>query len=207
MKLLSVFLFIFLAACTTQKVAQVPAGAVLKIAEVSPNKWTAITRQNLEQLLGVYDLTPIIFTDYVEIQSRAYPHSHPTLTLNTRYAEQPKKLLAAFMHEQLHWWTAKNKVAVNRASKELRKIVPKLPKRITYEHLIICFLEYDGLVYYLGKTEANKVIKAFISQDKLHTWLYSTSLYRYNQINKIIVKYKLKPAPFNQKPTKNPPLS
>jgi hypothetical protein len=207
MKLLSVFLLLFLAACTTQKVAPVPAGAVLRIAEVGPNKWTAITRQNLEHLLGVYNLTPLIFTDYVEIQSRAFPHSHPSLTLNTRYAEQPQKLLAAFMHEQLHWWSAKNKVAIKRATKDLRKIFPKLPQRITYEHLVICFLEYDGLIYYLGKTDADKVFKSFITQDKLHPWSYQNVMARYKQMNRIILKYKLKPAPFNQNPTKNPPLS
>ena len=198
MKLLSIFVLLIFASCTSPQVQPEPIGKVLRIAEVGPNKWTAITRQNLEHLLGVYNLTPIIFTEDIEIQSRVFPHSHPTLTLNTRYAEQPKKLLAAFMHEQLHWWTEKNPVAVKRAAKDLKKFIPKLPNKVTYEHLIICFLEYDGLIYYLGKPEADKVLTAFMTQDKLHTWMYSVVLKRYNHIDRIILKYKLKPEPFSE---------
>lgn len=207
MKLLSIFLLILLSACTTPKVAQAPKGAVLRISEIGPNKWTALTRQNLEHLLGVYDLTPLLFSEDVAIQSRAYPHSHPELTLNTRYAEQPNKLLAAFMHQQLHWWTAKNKGSLQKATKDLKKIIPKLPPKVTYEVLVVCFLEYDGLIYYLGKKDADKVISDFITQDKLHPWLFTVVTRGYKQIDRIILKYKLKPAPFNQKPTKKPPLS
>lgn len=206
MKLLSLFLFIFLAGCATKPEPQA-SGPVLRITEISPNKWTAITRQNLEHLLGVYDLSPIIFTEDISIQSRVVPHSHPSLTLNTRYAEQPNKLLAAFMHEQLHWWTLKNKANMARASKDLKKIIPKLPAKVNYDHVVVCFLEYDGLIYYLGKKEAYKVIRGFILQDKLHPWIYAEVVKRYKQIDRIILKHKLKPAPFYQNPTKKPPLS
>lgn len=207
MKVLSLILLIMFASCTTPKAPTVPEEKLLRIAEVSPNKWTAITRQNLEHLLGVYDLTPIIFTEDIQIQSRVFPHSHPVLTLNTRYAEQPNKLLAAFLHEQLHWWTQKNVKAVEKATRELRKVVPKLPYKVSYEHLIICSLEYDGLIYYLKKAEATKIINSFMTQDRLHPWLYEVVLRKQKEIDRIILKYKLKPAPFNQNPTKNPPLS
>lgn len=207
MKLLSVFLFIILAGCANTTPTAVSIDPVLRITEISPNKWTAITRQNLEHLLGVYHLSPLIFTENISIRTNVVPHSHPTLTLNTRFAEQPNKLLAAFIHEQLHWWVAKNKPNVTRASKDLKKIIPKLPAKISYEHIMVCFLEYDGLVFYLGQKEANKIIRAFIVQDQLHPWIYSEVLKNQKQIERIVLKYKLKPAPFNQKPTKNPPLS
>lgn len=197
MKLLSLFLFLLLAGCATTAPVQAPPAPILRITEVAPNKLTAIARQNLEHLLGVYHLSPLIFTENVFIRSNVIPHSHPTLTLNTRFAEQPNKLLAAFIHEELHWWMSRNKANLARASKELKKLIPKLPAKTTYEHIVVCFLEYDGLIFYLGNKEATKIIRGFVLQDKLHPWIYTEVLKKHKQINRIAKKYKLKPAPFN----------
>ena len=44
-------------------------------------------RDQLERLLRTYDLNKWLFTHDVLIQSRVLPHSHPVLTLNTRYLD------------------------------------------------------------------------------------------------------------------------
>lgn len=194
------FLF-FISNCTTKPVVQKTPGKVMRMTEVGPDKWTALTRQNLEQLLQVYDLVPLLFTYDIHIESRVKSHSHPILTLNTRYAEHPKKLLSVFLHEQLHWWAVKNKIAMSKAMAEIKMLFPKLPPQIpvkdapsTYQHFIICFLEYQTMIHYLQKREANRVLKDFIQKDKIYPWINTQMYLKYKAIETIIKKYKLSPT-------------
>jgi len=60
-------------------------------------------RDQLDRLLHAYDLSKWLFTQEVLIQSGVIPHSHPILTLNTRYVDDDIAQLATFVHEQLHW--------------------------------------------------------------------------------------------------------
>lgn len=41
------------------------------------------------------------------IEANAVAHSHPVLTLNTCHLDDDHKLLATFIHEQLHWGVTK----------------------------------------------------------------------------------------------------
>jgi hypothetical protein len=61
-------------------------------------------RDQLRRLLRTYDLHKWLFTRDVLIQSGVIPHSHPVLTLNTRYVDDDTAQLATFVHEQLHWF-------------------------------------------------------------------------------------------------------
>src|SRR5262245_53037606 len=61
-------------------------------------------RDQLRRLLRAYDLHKWLFTRDVLIQSGVIPHSHPVLTLNTRYVDDDTAQLATFVHEQLHWF-------------------------------------------------------------------------------------------------------
>lgn len=192
MKVIFILLLSFLFSCAHRPAA--PVGPEVKITEVSPSKWTALTRQNLEHLLHVYDLAPFLFTTDIHIQSRVIPHSHPILTLNTRYAEKPHKLLSVFVHEQLHWWTSQKKVDVNKAIGELKRLFPN-QVHSTYLHLIVCTLEYDAMVYFLNKKEATKIVHEFINVDRIYAWTYTQVLKRHKELSRIILKYKLKPKP------------
>lgn len=219
MKILAYILFIFLSGCTTKPTPEISSANTISISEINPNKWTALTRQNLEQLIQVYDLNPVIFTREIQIESRVIPHSHPILTLNSRYAEQPNKILSSFVHEQLHWWGMKRKVAMDKAILDLKKLFPVLPKtglakdeNSTYLHLVICFLEYEAMIHYLNRKEANKILKDFIQKDKVYPWIYTQVYLKYKNIDGIVKKYRLSPLPKPvakpaQKPTKKPPLS
>ena len=61
-------------------------------------------REQLLRLLYTHDLQKWLFTRDVLIQDGVIPHSHPVLTLNTRYLDDDTAQLATFVHEQLHWF-------------------------------------------------------------------------------------------------------
>lgn len=197
----SVFLLIiaiFLTGCASKVKDEHPSG--LEVKEIQPNKWTSITKQNLLHLAQVYDLSPFLYTKKIHIQSQVIPHSHPVLTLNTRNAENPKKILSTFLHEELHWWlSGKNDKPTNLAIAELKKIYPKVPAinkngpHSTYLHLIVCFLELEALEHYLGKKEARGVITNIMRKDKIYTWVYYQVLYKDFAIRQLVKKHKLLP--------------
>lgn len=217
MKVVLFFTLFFIAGCANGPKPK--PGAMLTITEVYPTKSTALMRQNIEHLIQVYDVSPLMVTYNIEIDSRSAPsRSHPTLTLNTRFADQPQKILSVLLHEQLHWWTAKNKVPTLKAIAEIKRLFPNAPREGnlktnlgTYEHLIVCLLEYDSLIYYLDKKKAQKIILDYIKRDKIYPWSFTKVINHYRTINQIILKYKLKPKilmpKLIQKPTKKPLLS
>ena len=109
-------------------------------------------RDQLRRLLRTYDLQNWLFTRNVLIQSGVVPHSHPVLTLNTRYLDDDTAQLATFVHEQFHWFLTDHveRAKTNAALTELRALYPTVPtaapegassERSTYLHLIVCHLE------------------------------------------------------------------
>lgn len=192
-------LTIFFLSCATKVPEPLPQG--LNIVELTPNKWTSITKQNIIHLVQVYDLTPFLFTKTIHIQSQVVPHSHPILTLNSRNAENPKKILSTWLHEELHWWTSNNNKNVELAIEEFKKVYPSAPVTSslgldsTYLHLIICHLELKALAYYLGEEEARTIISDIMKKDKIYPWIYFQVLNKDFIIKKIVKKYKLYPPP------------
>jgi hypothetical protein len=175
---------------------------VIEITEITPNRLTALTKQNLFHLAKVYDLKPFLYTKQIHIQSYVVPHSHPILTINTRHAERPHHLLATWLHEEFHWWVGLNSVNYERTLAELKKMFPDIPggnisPRSTYLHLIICYLEYRALVHYLGEKESRLIIKELIEKDKLYPWVYAQILNKRAAIAKVIVANKLLPPPLS----------
>ncbi len=203
MKILLIVLFLAqLSGCATKKKEEGhPSG--LKIAEIKPNKWTAITKQNLLQLTQVYDLDPFLFTKNIKIESQVIPHSHPVLTLNTRNAEDPDKLLSVFIHEEFHWWLNRNSQNTRLAIRELKRIFPKAPvtrslgANSTHLHLIVCYLELTAMKHFLGKKEGRKTVYSIMKYDKIYPWIYYQVLYRGKLIRSVVRKYKLLPPPLS----------
>lgn len=201
MKWILILPLLIVLGCAARKEPPHPSGLV--VTETNPNKWTALTKQNLLHLAQVYDLSPFLYTKTIKIESRVIPHSHPVLTLNSRNAEAPKKLLSVFLHEQLHWWLTNNKVQTDLAIKELKKIYPKAPvtksmgPNSTYLHLIVCYLELKAVSFYLGKKEGREVISSIMNKDKIYPWIYNQVLNKDFAIQKIVKKHKLLPPPLN----------
>lgn len=203
MKLSSLLLLFILVICGCASKIEDEHPSGLNIVEIKPNKWTFIMKQNMLQLAQVYDLTPFLFTKTIHIESQVIPHSHPILTLNTRNAEKPKKILATWMHEELHWWMEKNPKATADAIKELKKIYPQAPKGqgasqdSTYLHLLVCYLEMRTLALYVGEKEARTIIEEIMKKDKIYPWIYYQVLYKNFAIKKLLKKHKLVPPPLS----------
>lgn len=196
---LTILVMLILWGCASKVEEQHPSG--LNIIEIKPNKWTAIMKQNMLQLAQVYDLRPFLFTKKIHIQSRVIPHSHPVLTLNTRHAENPKKILSVWMHEELHWWMERKPKETSLAIKELKKIYPEAPRGqgatadSTFLHLLVCYLEMRALALYVGEKESKNIIEEIMKKDKLYPWVYYQVLYKNYAIKRILKKQKLVPPP------------
>ena len=140
-------------------------------------------RDQLRRLLRAHDVRKWLFTRDVLIQSGVIPHSHPVLTLNTRYLDDDTAQLATFVHEQLHWFLtdhigdARTETAVT----ELRGLYPTAPTALpegardawsTYLHLIVCYLELQALTEFLGEQGARQQLERW----DFYTWVYRTVL-------------------------------
>lgn len=139
------------------------------------------TRTQLERLLDGYDLHPWLFTDRVVIDETTIPHSHPVLTLHTRHLDDDMLLLATYIHEQLHWFLLRDIPAGEAAIDELRARYPNPPigfpkgandEESSYEHYLVCYLEYAGMRSLVGEAEARRVMD-FWQRDH-YTEIYST---------------------------------
>jgi hypothetical protein len=140
-------------------------------------------RDQLRGLLHTYDLRKWLFTREVLIQSRVVPHSHPVLTLNTRYLHDDTAQLAMLLHEQIHWFLTDHleRAKTDAALKELRTLYPTVPtelpagargERSTYLHLIVCTLELQGLIELVGEPNARQQLERWTH----YTWVYRTVL-------------------------------
>lgn len=181
-------LFILAGCSSTPKLAK----DEFEVFEVNPNKWTSYTKQSLKQLQGIYDLSSILITNKIYVQSKVPPRPFPQLTLNTRFAQNPNKLLSLLIHAELYWWERSQRTNFNKARLSLSKIYPKLEKnKLTL--LLICYLEYEALDHYLGKKEALSTINAKIKDDRAYPWYYQEVLTHQKRFEKIVETYELSP--------------
>lgn len=133
------------------------------------------------------------------IDADAIPHSHPVLTLHTRHLDEDRLLLSTFVHEQLHWFlTSHPDESVQAALDDLRTAFTDAPTGFpeaadddesTYLHLIINFLEREGLASILGTDSATSVIEFWASDH--YRWIYRMVLERGDEIRRILEKHEL----------------
>lgn len=153
-------------------------------------------RQQLERLLSTYDLDPWIFTPKVMIESYVIPHSHPVLTLNTKYVRNDLRQLSTFVHEQAHWFEAADErdAASKGAIQALRRMYPHPPsadeigtrsEHSTYLHLVINWLELDGMVELVGEKEA----RAILAGKSHYEWIYERVLEDTDKIGAVLAEH------------------
>ena len=173
----------------------------IEISLAHGSKAEVQTKEQLQRLLGAYDLSKWIFTRSIIIDEQAIPHSHPTLTLHTRHLKDDELLLSTFVHEQLHWFVFQKDKESEAAMKELRVLFPKIPvgfpegsndERGNYIHLIVIYLEYRADRELLGELKARQVMDFWATDH--YTWIYKTVLGRTRDIGNVAFKYKLIPA-------------
>jgi hypothetical protein len=159
------------------------------------------TAAALERVMTTYDLEGLVITRDVEIDETGRPHSHPDLTLTTQYEHDEHRLLAEFVHEQLHWFEEthgdQRDIAIAR-TKELYPSVPSDPpeaaddENSTRLHLLVCYLEYQALKCLIGAHAAHETIDALSRHH--YRWVYRTVLQDEAAIGRLIDSYFLRPA-------------
>jgi len=138
----------------------------------------AQAREQLQRLLAEYDLDPWIVTTRIRIAAGEIPHSHPILTLNTKYLDDDLRQLATFLHEQMHWYEESDahEAAVDRAIEDLRVRYPNPPSHeeigtrseySTYLHLVVNGLTFDALRHLLGEAEA----RMLTNENPIYRWV------------------------------------
>jgi hypothetical protein len=135
----------------------------------------------LEQLLKKYDVSKYTFTRTVVIEERAMNHAFPVLTLNVHFLGSDDELLSSFLHEQLHWYLAQHRPAMEDAVRQLKQMYPHAPVGLpegadteysTYGHLIDCYLEIQADRELIGRDRTDHVI----NNKPWYTWIYKTIL-------------------------------
>jgi hypothetical protein len=158
------------------------------------------TRRQLERLLDRYALSPWRFTDTVEVDDDAIPHSHPVLTLSTRHVNDDLLLLSTYVHEQSHWYFEVHREATRAAMAELEAQLPGLPVGFpdgandhdsSYEHLCVNAFEYQALRRLVGELAARQVLE-FWATDHYRV-LYRAVLDHYRDILAVLKHHGLEP--------------
>ncbi|MFZ6009336.1 MAG: hypothetical protein ACOYXT_03240 [Bacteroidota bacterium] len=151
----------------------------------------------LERITKTYDVTKWIFTFEVVINDDDFiPHSHPKLTLNSRYLADDLKQLSTFLHEEIHWWAEGRSKEIELAIEDFKKIYPQVPTGkeggahdtySTYLHLVVCHLELEAMRSLVGEAQAIKVM----SEWQHYRWIYDKVL-NDPVVKKINEKYGLR---------------
>ena len=116
-----------------------------------------------------HDLARFEFTRHVRIVPAGPTHSHPILTLGTRFAETEDLLLSTYLHEQMHWYLWRlggpDYDPVAPFFDELVRRYPKAPTKLpegarnyeqTYVHLVVCWLEVAAMTELIGRERAHR---------------------------------------------------
>ena len=181
--------------------AQSPTLSV-ELAHNSPNEQRA--KDQLERLLKEYDLSRWIFTKKIRIEQFVQPHSHPVLTLNTRSVTNDRRVLANFVHEQIHWFLTGKSGNTKKAIAGVKRLYPDAPdtpakggaanRESTYLHLIVCQLEFESIRTLLGAEQAAAVIRETITDGQSglgYYWIYQKVLDDQEQLSGLIRQHEL----------------
>jgi len=130
-----------------------------------------------------YDLSRFEFTRLVQIVPGGPTHSHPILTLGTRFTDTEDQLLATYIHEQIHWYLARlggiDHDPIEPFFDELVRRYPKAPTKLpdgarnyeqTYLHLVVCWLEIEAMTELVGRERA----EALCDTSWGYRWIYRT---------------------------------
>lgn len=169
------FLFLFLLlSCASEKPEKVFRSELI-LTEHSPDKKTALVKQNLIHLSQVYDLEPFMYSRRVDIDPKSKDHPYPTLTLSTKFSDQPELILSRFLHEQFLWWIGSQPGPLKKASAELKVFFPDL-RPSQHPELLSSHLEYEALKKLVGNEAARRIIHQLAMKWKISPRSYQLIL-------------------------------
>ncbi len=128
------------------------------------------TRDQLVHVLEQYPLDKWLYTEQIQIDRNAIPHSHPILTLHTKHLDDAQQLISTYIHEQIHWFLTlvEHFEDGGKAMNTFRQIYPQLPIGIpdgcgdefsNYLHIPVNYLEYRGLIELFGDEIARQILE------------------------------------------------
>ena len=137
---------------------------------------------DLRAVFRKYDLAPWVLTQNILIDESQIPHSHPILTIHTRYIDDELRLLSTLVHEQLHWleeppWLGRFRAAMQ----DYEGLFPVVPDsdeggardaESTYRHLLVCDLEFQAMSALVGESTARETLASFSH----YSWIYDRVL-------------------------------
>ena len=157
------------------------------------------TAAQLREVLATSDMSGLQWTSRVIVEHWAVPHSHPILTLNTRH--EGDQLLATYIHEQMHWWTAEHP-SFGQAVEDTRQewsTVPAVGKggadseHSTRLHLIVCHLERRAVQRVVDVDRAATVLRRQMD-DQVYPWVYGQIDSHQSMLDRICSDRDLWPA-------------
>jgi len=171
----------------------------ITLAHGSPSEQA--TRTQLERLVSSYDITPWLLTRQIVVDESTIPHSHPVLTLHAKHLKDDDLLLSTLLHEELHWFALSRHEHLEHAVDELRERLPGLPvgypdgadsDQSSYEHLAIIYLEYEGLLHFVGEARAKAAFHYW--EDDHYRTLYRTVREHRRAVAQIVASNELIPT-------------
>jgi hypothetical protein len=152
-------------------------------------------RELLLALRRRYDLRRYEYTRLVQIVPAGPTHSHPILTLGTRFADSEDQLLATYLHEQMHWYLWRlggiDHDPIAPFFDELVRRYPKAPIKLpegarsyeqTYLHLVVCWLEIAAVSDLIGRERA----EALCTTTWGYRWIYRTVQKDWEALGKLL---------------------
>lgn len=149
-----------------------------------------------------HDLGRFEYTRLVQIQPAGATHSHPVLTLGTRFAENEDLLLSTYLHEQMHWYLWRlggpDHDPVAPFFDELVRRYPQAPTRLpegarsyeqTYLHLVVCWLEVAAATELIGRPRAAEIANAPWG----YRWIYRTVLADWEPLGALLAEHGILP--------------
>jgi hypothetical protein len=130
-----------------------------------------------------HDLSAYEYTRHIQIVPASTTHSHPILTLGTRFTETEDHLLATYLHEQMHWYLSRlggyDHDPIAPFFDELVRRYPRAPVRLpegarnyeqTYAHLVVNWLELEVTSQFIGWERAAELANTQFG----YRWIYRT---------------------------------
>lgn len=154
-----------------------------------------------------HDLSAYEYTRHVQIVPAGPTHSHPILTLGTRFTETEDHLLATYLHEQMHWYLSRlggfDYDPIAPFFDELVRRYPQAPTRLpegarnfeqTYAHLVVNWLELEVTSQFIGWERAVELANTQFG----YRWIYRTVIADREPLGELYIAHgiwPMQPAP------------
>ncbi|MEM7544703.1 MAG: hypothetical protein AAF367_04135 [Pseudomonadota bacterium] len=159
----------------------------------------------LEALRAKHDLRRWEYTKHVRIAPFEIPHSHPVLTLNSRYAvdggRDEDAFLSVYLHEQIHWGIVMHRDA--EVEQAILRLMPMYPDahtsepdsasdaHSTYLHFVVNWLEVGASSEFIGHVRA----EAAVLRSPVYRQIYRVVIEEWEQIGAVLKEAGVLPFP------------